>query len=470
MMKQINKFSGAWMRRALLLGVVLLLLIGLSGVVIQKKRTSIYPYEVEQDYHYNLNAFPSIEIEVSGGEITLPDTLGPNYTALLKLNIESTTMGKLFQPALRMKSGKTELIQYFEHGAKGGRYINLSSLIGQGATQIELLGENITFGDQTGTLTLFENPVSPESKVLVISPHPDDAEIAAYGLYSRYPDAFVLTVTAGEAGDLKYDELYTDTLSHQLKIGQIRTWNSVTVPLLAGIAPENALNFGFFDGTLKLMYERNPSEVESRQIGTTDINTFRRFNISPLEDSLRGGANWDALVENLKLILIRVDPDIIVTPYPALDTHDDHKYASVALFQALRDLKIRKGNLLLYSNHYVANEYYPYGKTGGVVSLPPNFVDDIYFKGVYSCSLPASMQGDKVLALESMNDLRPDTEWRFSENALSNSIDRIKTEVTGKENSYFKRAVRSNELFFVVPIQDIYTNTFLNELMGGNAI
>jgi len=103
---------------------------------------------------------------------------------------------------------------------------------------------------------------------------------------------------------------------------------------------------------------------------------------------------------------------------------------------------------------------------GGIVSLPPNFGEAIYFDSIYSHTLSIDNQKDKIFALEAMNDLRLDTEWRFSKGAIKLAIRNIKRDILGKENSYYRRAVRSNELFFVIEISNIYNEEKLNRIVG----
>ncbi|MBF0242591.1 MAG: AAA family ATPase, partial [Desulfamplus sp.] len=43
------------------------------------------------------------------------------------------------------------------------------------------------------------------------------------------------------------------------------------------------------------------------------------------------------------------------------------------------------------------DEYYPYGKMGGVISLPPAFNSAIYFKAIYSHYLSEDTQNEKIL-------------------------------------------------------------------------
>ncbi|MBF0228400.1 MAG: PIG-L family deacetylase [Desulfamplus sp.] len=512
-------------------------------IYVMNARMSAYPYDTTLDYHYDFRGTDAniVDLKLKNGKFTLPPftslpfkSTDDLYSAFIKIEINTTFMGKFFQPeanltaALRINpelaTGKANTLEkltiseYFENGAKGVRYINISRLVALSQSKvdstldIEIKGKCVLFKDQPLKLILFKNQNLSHSKILIIAPHPDDAEIAAFGLYSslslsnkenRFGNSkniYIVTVTAGDAGTYQYDEIYSNRKNHFLKKGRLRTWNSITVPLLGRIPPDNVLNLGFFDGTLETMFNTNPNPVKALNTGISNINLFRKQNISPLVNLLEGEANWDSLVKNLENLLNEIEPDIIVAPYPAIDKHPDHKFSSIALFEAIKraaisnkqkkiedseeeqneiysihsnsdnknhsSYDIRRGYLYLYTNHLVLNEYYPYGKIGGVISPPPAFKETIYFKGIYSHLLSPDRQREKILSLEAMNDLRPDTSWRFSEDALKMAIMSIKRNILGKDVSYYRRAVRNNELFFVIPISDIYNQLILNRIIG----
>ena len=433
-----------------------------------QKRSSIYPYDVSKGYEYSFtgnNTITTTMLNLKDGSISVPEKTSKQQTAFLKLNVETTFLGKYFQPSIEI-TRKSSFSEYLEYGAKGTRYLNISSLMSDSGSELRLEGSHISIDDQAVQLIVLENQDINKSKILVLSPHPDDAEIAAFGLYSSNQNSYIVTVTPGEAGENKYDELYKKEEKQYLKKGEVRTLNSITVPLLGGITPEHCVNLGFFDGTLQKMYNDKSTPVAGIYTNTSDINTFRKLNISSLSDSLSGKADWNSLVKNLEYLLKEIEPDIIVAPYPALDSHSDHKLSSVALFEAIKKAGIKKGKFYLYTNHYVLNEFYPYGKTGGIVSLPPNFEKDIYFDGIYSHNLSESDQIDKIFALEAHNDLRLDTEWRSTKGAIKNAYANFKRDIKGQNNSYFKRAVRSNELFFVLNVASIYNQNNLDRVVG----
>jgi len=433
------------------------------------EKTQMYNYDTTKNYVYNFRRSRAREVpvRVENGTIDLKGVVEGNSTVFLKVDTETTWPGKYLQPSIEVIGEDSSLMQYFERGAKGTRYVNISSLTGKGITDIRLKTHHISFSEDMAALVSFPNEKIGKRKILILSPHPDDAEIAAYGLYSDYNlQTYIITVTAGDAGRFKYNEIYQDKIRHYLKKGELRTWDSLTVPLLGGIPPEHMVNLGFFDLSLQKMYENPSEEVAGYYTGITNIETYRKQNISPLAKGLDGNSSWHSLVDNISYLLDRIKPDIIVTPYPALDTHPDHKFTTIALVEALKKANIKRGELYLYSNHFLYNEYYPYGKAGGTVSLPPHFKDDLYFDSIYSHPLSEMKQKDKLFALEAMHDLRLDTEWRFPRYPFKLLKKQIEKRIEGKNNSYFKRSVRSNELFFIIDVNHLYDKNVLDRLKG----
>jgi hypothetical protein len=449
-------------------GLAIVTLSILAPLYVIKKQSSIYPYPVKKNYEYDFrdtNATISY-LNLQNGKVSLPKLDNPNQTAFLKVNVSTTFYEKYLLPSIVISAGKISSTEYFEHGAKGIRYLNMTPFLSKETTEINLQSQHISINDQTAELVLFKNQKIKEQKILIIASHPDDAEIAAYGLYNGNKNAYIVTVTAGDAGEDIYRNLYQDKAQDFLKKGELRTWNSITVPLLGGIPIEQSLNLGFFDGTLEAMYKNKSAEISGLYTGISDISTFRKQNISTLSAGLSGKSDWESLVGNFAYLLEKIKPDIIVTPYPAIDAHPDHKFSSIALFEAIKRSDLHSGELYLYSNHFELNEFYPYGKPGGIVSLPPNFSKPLFFNSVYSHTLPIKIQRDKVIVLDSMSDLRPGLEWRTTEGAFNLAFFNLNRDIYGRENSYYKKAIRSNELFFIVKTSDLYDEKKLNMLKG----
>jgi hypothetical protein len=281
-------------------------------------------------------------------------------------------------------------------------------------------------------------------KILILAPHPDDAEIAAFGLYADR-NATIITVTSGNAGDMNYRANVSDPAEHYLLKGYLRAVDSVTVPWQGQIPPDQTYNLGYFDAQLFPMFQ-NPDQVLPELYGPNqDVAPYRRANLGKLLPVGSRTNTWNHLVEDLTAILHKVKPAIIVMPHPFLDSHMDHEYASVALVQALQKWN-ENPIFLLYTNHAAANRY-PYGPEGTVMSPPPFSKSDLQIQGVYSHQLDPLLQRRKLFALESMHDLRlsPDEQNTCDVSGLFRRPDYPRV----PEVDYLRRGPRSNELFYV---------------------
>ena len=164
----------------------------------------------------------------------------------------------------------------------------------------------------------FENPTIGKKHVLVIAPHPDDAEIAAFAFYSaHHENAYVLTVTAGDFGPPNnYRFLEPDPQKAYLLKAKLRIFNSITTPLVGGVPPQRCLNLGYFDGTLYDMFKNPQKTFTSKGAGIADRDIYTSQNLSLLTASLTHQANWHNLVKDIRTVLEEIKPDIIVTPSP----------------------------------------------------------------------------------------------------------------------------------------------------------
>lgn len=429
----------------------------------------LYNYNVNADHAYDFTDTEAtiIPVEISENSLMLPAYEGVGQSSFLKVDVEASLFSYLIRPSLELSGNNGSEIQYFEHGASGERYVNLSKLIDASDNKIKLEGNFLSISEGKTDLIQFENPTIKDKRVLILAPHPDDAEIAAFGLYSEHADIFIVTVTSGDAGSFMYDEVYSkeEAKSHYLKKGEVRTWNSLAVPMLGGVPPENLINLGYNDARLRGMYRDKDLIVSGVYTGVSDMSTFRKQNTSPLAKGLKGINNWDSLVGNLVYLIGEINPDIIITPSPLLDMHSDHQYTTVAVVEALKKVDKKHGKLLLYTNHQVNfNERFPYGEMGSLISLPPTPKGSNFFRRLYSYPLSKEVQRSKIFALDAMNDLRLGTDYRFVGRAFAQAFDTLWLQVTGKNESYFRRSVRSNEFFFVIEMEDIYDDGKLANL------
>lgn len=415
------------------------------------------------DYAFRSDRSRALQVVLDGDRPTYalawPDTGKPAWTtALLAVEIATSAPPSPSGPDRHAADPYVEIVaggyrdrQYFRAGDQGPRWLNLSHLQGAVApgSRVELRGEGLTIATGPSTLRLFDVRPDASRPLLVLAPHPDDAEIAAFGLYAT-SRATVATITAGNAGPPTYEAVFGEgALEEQYGFkGRLRVIDSITVPLQGGVPPERALNLGYFDTRLAAMFEA-PEQATSEKYGTnTDIGAYRQYNLSPLAGRGPRQATWRNLVADIEALLRRVEPAVIVAPHPQLDAHGDHGLTTVALVEAMSRWH-RKATLLLYTNHADGNRY-PYGPAGTLVSLPP-VAQPVEIDRVFSLPIPAELQRRKLFALESMHDLRysPTRQYQL---AIGEGRT-LQPEAPGPDPAanlgYLRRGPRSNELFVV---------------------
>jgi LmbE family N-acetylglucosaminyl deacetylase len=290
--------------------------------------------------------------------------------------------------------------------------------------------------------------------MLVIATHPDDAEIAAFGLYSGRR-SFVATVSAGNSIDGLYSDLAPDR-DEQIRIrGLARAWDSLVVPTWGDVPPKRIVNLGYWNGSLQDLHQRRDQRAASDSVLIQDPNLYRSGAIAELVGNRRAEATWRSLVSDLAAIIAAVTPTVIVAPHPALDAAKDHQYTTLALLEALDAVGDDSAVLLLYTNHHVHSEYFPFGPAGSAVDLPPWLDRSVDYFGIYAYWLTEGEQMRKLFALEAMHDLRaaprlptggPTGRFLGRINAALHDLIRNPLDTY----SYIRRAVRSNEIFFVV--------------------
>ena len=366
-------------------------------------------------------------------------------TALLGVQVNADAAST--DPYIEIAAGSAVDRQYFAPGDAGERWLNLTFLRGaMVGTRISLRGDGVTFTAPGATLRLFDAGVDLSKAILVLAPHPDDAEIAAFGLYANR-NASVVTVTAGNAGAPTYEAVFDDPGDLYLFKGRIRVIDSITIPWQGRIPPERAFNMGYFDARLAEMYDKRDAVIPEMYRPNTDINVYRRENLGKLLPLRSRESKWSNLVDDALTVLKKVRPAVIVAPHPQLDTHRDHQFTTVALSEALARWN-RPVTLLLYTNHADRNRY-PYGPAGTLLSLPPPPPGEVVLDRIYSHPVAPALQRLKLFALESMHDLRftPTRQYQLAR-ADARTIAPEK-EGPAPDITYLRRGPRSNELFFV---------------------
>ena len=460
---------------------ILLCFLGMLGILFTSYGHAAGPYDYPQkeDYAYDLGSIADAQwkLQIDQGSVQLPKLTEDNSTFILGAKVECNASDTHPKTAW-FQVGKSRSKHTLEPACKGMRYFNLSSLHIQGEQILQFQGEGVKLSDSSVTLFRFAPVDLAGKRIMIIAPHPDDAEIAAYGLYSRYPEkSYIVTVTVGDAGPKNYDEIYSDTKEHYFEKAKLRLHDSLTIPLLGGIPPSRCVNLGFYDGTLSTMATHQNRIVKPRYGHRGNIAYFRSLNLSPLATHLHGQARWRTLFENYVSLLRAIRPEIIIAPYPALDKHPDHHFSTVALLEAIAATGLQKGELLLYSNHYILSESFPFGHHGDPVDLPPYFGKPFYIDGIFALHIGKKVQKEKIFALEANHDLRPDLEWYFKPKKYMKEVCNNKHRFWmwhGQNASYFRRAVRAEELFFVIKMAEVgrmrnpYANPVIKRLINGH--
>jgi len=357
-------------------------------------------------------------------------------------------------PRVDVSVGGARVQQYLDADARGLRWLNLTGLRGalKDGAVVELQGQGATVEAGPAALRTFANGLDLSRRILIVAPHPDDAEIAAFGLYAGR-NATIVTVTSGNAGDANYAAEFPDPAQQYLFKGFLRAVDSVTVPWLGGIPPDRTFNLGYFDARLRTMREK-PGETVAEMYGpNTDVAPYRRANIGRLLSVGPRANSWPNLVQDLAAILKKVDPQIVVAAHPWLDYHADHRYATVALAEALERWK-KPATFLLYTNHADRN-LYPYGPSETTVSLPPTALSmptwgtaaELAVQGVYAHPVGADLRKRKLYALEAMHDLRlaPVEQAACGDASAPRRPDYPRVPAV----DYFRRGPRPDEVFFV---------------------
>ena len=423
------------MWRSLCLAVVLM------GTVIAQEPPPAAGVSSDDRYRFTQGQEVPVSLERTreGVSFTWPPT-GPWDTALLGVK----SWGAEAEPWVEVNGVRN----YLDPQALGLRWLNLSGVKVAPGTQVEIKTHAITLEPARATLRLFANGLNLNGPILVLAPHPDDAEIAAFGLYSGR-NATIVTVTCGNAGDFNYRAQVSDPAEHYRWKGYLRAVDSVTVPWQGRIPPERCFNLGYFDARLATM-RRAPDTVIAEMYGpNTDVKPYREANLGRILPVESRTNTWNHLVEDLATILRTLKPALVVMPNPLLDSHGDHKNTTVAAVQAMEAAGVQP-TCLLYTNH-VNKDRYPYGPAGTSAPLPPWSTSDITVEGVYAHPVSPQVQIGKLFALESMHDLRlsPDEQRTLSNPPPGRRPDYPRVELI----DYLRRAPRSEELFFVYSAQ-----------------
>lgn len=449
-------------RAVLLIGLLLLVVIGilvawwlplllavLAWVAHEAWFADHLFYSPKDDYHYRFPddcEQPNVRLEGEFLQVGQPLALTGDETLVLGLRIKSSWIGRFLDPAINLLGTDLCDQQAFERGVDGLRYLNLTGLgaaLADGSLRVR--GRFCRL-QGLPRLWVFRHTDVRRQRVMVIAPHADDAELAAFGLYSQAAEAWIVTLTAGEIEAEHYRQMGMQPAEAARVKGRLRAWDSVAVPRWGGVPEAHCVQLGYFCLQLPAMQAAPEQPIASREAELSDTRLFRQFNPMLLPGDSDGAPTWNNLLADLRALLLTARPQVLVMPHPSIDPHPDHICAQAAVLEALHGLEWQPQTILGYANHLYDNDRWPMGNAYTGVSLPP------YFAGVdlipYSLELSASAQRDKAMALGMMHDLQPLPPFKRRVRRWLQQLLAGRRWPAEGENEFFRKAVRRHELFW----------------------
>lgn len=407
-------------------------------------------YSPNEDYAY---AFPHGSevpgLRLDAGRLLLDAPLAADDTLIVGIELQSSWLGRFIDPAVELLGLQTPDRQVFERGVGGRRYLNLTGAADAlAAGKLQVRGRFCRINGQP-TLWRFRQPDYRQQRVMVIAPHADDAELAAFSLYSQAAESWIVTLTAGEIEAEHYQQMgLPKAQAAQLK-GRLRAWDSIAVPRWAGVPEAQCVQLGYFCMQLAAMQAAPDQAQASREAQLSDTRLFRQFNAFALPGDEDGAPTWHNLIADLRALLLKARPQVIVLPTPLLDPHADHICAHAAILEALEDLAWQPDTLLGYANHLHDNDRWPMGDSGAGVALPPRFdtADELV---PCSFTLALSQQQDKAMAMGMMHDLQPRAPFKRRVRRWLQQVLAGRSPSPYGENEFFRKAVRRHELLWVL--------------------
>lgn len=407
-------------------------------------------YRPADDYQYSFPAQAARQsVSLEGGVVRLSEPLAQGETLVLELEVKSTWLGRWLDPCVEVGDDR----QDFERGVKGRRFLNLSGQAEALAQGTLALRGRYCVPAATGVLWVMANPEYSRQRVMVIAPHADDAELAAFGLYSRCEDVSIVTLTQGEIEAEDFQRLGLDQAAAARLKGRLRSWDSLVIPLWGGVPADRCVQLGYYCLQLPSMAEAPAKAFGSRESQENDVRSVRRHNPLTLPADIDGQPTWQNLLGDLKALLEHYRPEVVVTPHPELDPHSDHVASTRALLEAIALSSWKPTTLLMYANHLHDNDRWPMGPAGAGIALPPA-IEPLPADRLWSPLLSAEVQLDKAMALAMEHDLQGEQVFKRQ---LRRWIQQVlagrRWPETGS-NEFFRKAVRRHELFWVRDLSD----------------
>ena len=405
------------------------------------------------DYEYPLKATWECIANISeNGFLTCDEQhslITENHSILLRFDYISLSKKK---PGIISVNGcEISNKQYFEANQKGIRYLNITGI--KHVNDISITCENCKISSNN-QLFGFKNPDLTSGPILIIAPHADDAELSAYGLYSDHAsNTWIATINTGsnlQGLERQYiQNLDTDISLAEKRKGYIRSWNAMTTPLLAKVPMQQLLSLGYFNISSSSVLNTPKDIVSHPSISDISPNDFRQWNNVKLSNDTHNINSGAALIQDLVELIEHIKPRTILVTHPEIDPHDEHIASAIALHLALQKSTFIPESILFYVNHLRGIKLFPYGPEHSRTALPPWFKNSSLLENssCYSHSLSYAKQQEKVLAFDTMHDLRAkDRLEKKLKRWMNQKIKKNGYQYYGN-HSYFQTHIKADEVF-----------------------
>jgi LmbE family N-acetylglucosaminyl deacetylase len=215
-----------------------------------------------------------------------------------------------------------------------------------------------TSAADTPRVAAFNAPLSSATRLLIVSPHPDDAVLAAGGLIARVSTAHgavhVVQMTSGDAfskGVMADHRAVVPTADDYRRYGAERERETMAALHALGVRRSSITFLGFPDDGLCVLASRRDARA-----GFESPYTKRRS--PPVGEQVIRGVSYlgDDVRRELERVIARFAPTLVIVP-AARDEHPDHCATHIFVRNAL-DAVVRAGmprpSVLHYLIHFGA--------------------------------------------------------------------------------------------------------------------
>jgi LmbE family N-acetylglucosaminyl deacetylase len=217
--------------------------------------------------------------------------------------------------------------------------------------------------------------LSAATRLLVISPHPDDGTLGGGGLMQRVRRlggaVRVVQITSGDAfsaGLMAEAHITRPTPSDYRRYGALRERESAAALGALGVARSNVITLGFpDDGLCELAPERHTITAAAYKSPYTNRES------PPRSERILSGIAYrgEDLGRELQRILVDFRPTLVLIPHPR-DEHPDHCTTHLWMHEALAAVAAGRSPITPVVLHYLVHyPNWPTAAAGGGVPLAP---------------------------------------------------------------------------------------------------